>query len=226
MKIGQFMGNTNKKDGESLNPPLYLIRPVTDIVALRKALSGSGIKQSFLAEDIINAIGEEGKHLYLFEGGEYTFLRSSDGLVIWSARGELIYGIAECIRPRGGWSLRIEEPCDCWVVPAEKAFEIITQKQLWESVANIFAWYLQIFTSREEHLVGVPAYVMIRTKLLELQAQPEDFRRDMNVADYIQQRTQLARSTIMAILGELRRGDYIEIKRGRLVAVNHLPKEY
>jgi DNA-binding IscR family transcriptional regulator len=48
----------------------------------------------------------------------------------------------------------------------------------------------------------------------------------VNVADYIQERTQLARSTIMAILGELRRGDYVEIKRGKLMGIKHLPKEY
>lgn len=220
------MTTVNNQNSESGLSSLYPPRPVAEINVLRAALSTHGTIRSFQPGDEIHAVQQHEKFLYLFPEGHYTVVRATDGLVLSSVRGEVIYGIAECLRPRGGWFLKVEEPCKARVIPAEQAFELFTRQQLWEQVSGLLAWFLQIYSLRDEHLVGVTAYVMIRNKLLELDLQPADVRRDINAADFIQERTQLARSTIMAILGELRRGDYIEIKRGKLVAIRHLPKEY
>lgn len=220
------MTTVNNQNSESGLSSLYSPRPVAEICALKEALSTLGTVRSFQPNDEIHAVLQHEKFLYLFNEGHFTAIRANDGLVLSSVRGEMIYGIAECMRPRGGWFLKVEESCKARVIPAEQAFELFTRQQLWESVSSLLAWYLQMFSLRDQHLVGVKAYVMIRNKLLELILQPADARRDINAADFIQERTQLARSTIMAILGELRRGDYIEIKRGKLVAVRHLPKEY
>jgi hypothetical protein len=220
------MGTVNNQSGDVAESSLYPPRPIADIAVLHQAISTLGTEHIFNPRDEIYAIKENEKFLYLFVEGDFTFIRANDGLVLSSVRGEMIYGIAECLRPRGGWFLRVENTCKARVIPAEQAFAVFTQQQLWEPVAHLLAWFLQIYSLREEHLVGVTAYVMIRNKLLELHLLPLDIRDGINVADYIQDRTQLARSTIMAILGELRRGEYIEIKRGKLVDIKHLPKEY
>lgn len=220
------MTTVNDQNSESGLSTLYPCRPVAEIDALQEALSTLGTVRSFQENDEIHAVQQHEKFLYLFTEGRFTAVRANDGLVLSSVRGKIIYGIAECLRPRGGWFLKVEEPCKARVIPAELAFELFTRQQLWEPVSVLLAWFLQMYSLRDEHLVGVPAYVMIRSKLLELNLQPADIRRDMNAADFIQERTQLARSTIMAILGELRRGDYIEIKRGKLIGIKHLPKEY
>lgn len=220
------MTTVNDQNSESGLSSLYPHRPVAEIYALKEALSTLGTVRSFQPNDEVHAVLQHEKYLYLFNEGHFTAVRAIDGLVLSSVRGEMIYGIAECLRPRGGWFLKVEEPCEARVIPAEQAFELFTRLQLWETVSSLLAWFLQMYSLRDEHLVGVTAYVMIRNKLLELDLQPADVRRDINAADFIQERTQLARSTIMAILGELRRGDYIEIKRGKLVAIRHLPKDY
>lgn len=212
--------------GETPLLSLYPPRPYEEMATLRQALSGVGTEHAFHSNEEINAVRENDKSLYLFTDGHFSFIRASDGLVLSSARGEMIYGIAECMRPRGGWFLKIEEPCKAQVVPVEQAFEIFTQQNLWQTVASLLAWFIQVYSVREEHLLGVTAYVMIRSKLLELNILTPDHLSTINVADYIQERTQLARSTIMAILSELRRGEYIEIKRGKLVTIKHLPKDY
>lgn len=220
------MGTVNNQSSDAVGHTIYPPRPMAEIAILRQALSTPGTEQTFHPRDEIYAINGNEKNLYLFAEGVFTFIRANDGLVLSSVRGELVYGIAECLRPRGGWFLRVENTCQARVIPAEKAFEVFTQQQLWEPVAHLLAWFVQMYSLREEHLVGVTAYVMIRSKLLELHSLPPDSRNGINVADYIQERTQLARSTIMAILGELRRGSYVEIKRGKLVDIKHLPKDY
>ncbi|WP_167455976.1 helix-turn-helix domain-containing protein [Buttiauxella izardii] len=193
---------------------------------MSQALASIGTEQTFQPGTEINAIRDNEKSLYLFAEGYFSVIRNIDGLVLSSVRGELVFGIAECLRPRGGWFLKVEETCTARVVPADQAFAIFTQQQLWEPVASLLSWFIQIYSLREEHLVGVSAYVMVRNKLIELHSLAPDLRCNINVADFIQERTQLARSTIMAILGELRRGDYVEIKRGKLLAIKLLPKEY
>ncbi|HEY3588773.1 MAG TPA: helix-turn-helix domain-containing protein [Buttiauxella sp.] len=220
------MGSLNDQSSDGAVHSIYSPRPTAEMVILQQALSTLGTEHILYPRDEIYAVQENQKSLYLFKEGEFKFIRASDGLVLSSGRGEMIYGLVECLRPRGGWYMKVEEPCMARVINAEEAFEVFTKQQLWEPVANLLAWFVQIFSLRDEHLVGVPAYVMIRNKLLELNSQPAELRREVNVADFIQMRTQLARSTIMAILGELRRGDYIEIKRGKLVAIRHLPKDY
>jgi CRP-like cAMP-binding protein len=220
------MDTVNNQNNDHNNPSFYPPRPLTEIALLRQALNAVGTEQVFHPRDEINAIREDEKSLYLFADGYFSVIRNIDGLVLSSIRGELVFGIAECMRPRGGWYLKVEETCTARVVPADQAFAIFTQQQLWEPVASILSWYLQIYSLREEHLVGVSAYVMVRNKLMELHSLAPELRCNINVADFIQERTQLARSTIMAILGELRRGDYVEIKRGKLVTVKYLPKDY
>ncbi|TNV20701.1 hypothetical protein FH968_09655 [Buttiauxella sp. B2] len=220
------MGNVNDQNSDAATHSIYPPRPIAEIAILQQALSTLGTEHIFHPRDEIYAVQENEKSLYLFNDGHFTFLRASDGLVLSSGQGGMIYGIAECLRPRGGWYLKVGEPCMAQVVKAEEAFEVFTKQQLWEPVASLLAWYLQIYSLRDEHLFGVTAYVMIRNKLLELHSQPPGIRSGINVADYIQERTQLSRSTIMAILGELRRGNYVEIKRGKLVDIKYLPKEY
>lgn len=216
----------NNNSGETPPPSLYPLRPYEEMAVLRQALSGVGTEQCFYSNEEIYAARENDKSLYLFTDGYFSFIRVSDGLVLSSARGEMIYGIAECMRPRGGWFLKIEEPCKARVVPVDQAFEIFTQQNLWQTVASLLTWFIQVYSVREEHLLGVTAYVMIRNKLLELNILTPELRSAINVTDYIQERTQLARSTIMAILSQLRRGEYIEIKRGKLISIKYLPKDY
>lgn len=216
--------NDGCSDNSSL--PQVSSRPTAELMELQDALSTLGSVQTFHVQDEIHATRENEKSLFLFTEGNFTCIRASDGLVISSIHAPMIYGIAECLRPRGGWFLKAQELCQGRVIPASQAFEMFTEKQLWQSVAITLSWYIQVVTYREEHLIGVTAYVMVRNKLLELNLLAPETRANVNVADYIQERTQLAHSTIMAILGELRRGDYVEIKRGKLMGIKHLPKEY
>ncbi|RJT26244.1 hypothetical protein D6029_06270 [Buttiauxella izardii] len=220
------MPTANDQNMGQIYPSLYPPRPLAEIAVLSQALASIGTEQTFQPGTEINAIRDNEKSLYLFAEGYFSVIRNIDGLVLSSVRGELVFGIAECLRPRGGWFLKVEETCTARVVPADQAFAIFTQQQLWEPVASLLSWFIQIYSLREEHLVGVSAYVMVRNKLIELHSLAPDLRCNINVADFIQERTQLARSTIMAILGELRRGDYVEIKRGKLLAIKLLPKEY
>ncbi|WP_337242198.1 helix-turn-helix domain-containing protein, partial [Proteus faecis] len=50
--------------------------------------------------------------------------------------------------------------------------------------------------------------------------------RDINIYDYIQEYTNLARSTIIKILSDLKKGQYIVVEKGRLISLTNLPEKY
>ena len=49
---------------------------------------------------------------------------------------------------------------------------------------------------------------------------------DIGVMNYIHQRTRISRSVVAEVLAALRKGGYIEMNKGKLVAINRLPSEY
>jgi len=84
-----------------------------------------------------------------------------------------------------------------------------------------------VLSMREQELMGVDSYLMVRTLLMELAGYPEAYRRKINVLNFILRRTNLSRSRIMSILSELRKGDYITIHRGVLRTIAHpLPAHF
>ncbi|MFU0892663.1 helix-turn-helix domain-containing protein, partial [Kluyvera sichuanensis] len=54
----------------------------------------------------------------------------------------------------------------------------------------------------------------------------EDIRSRMGVLSYIQQRTRISRSVIAEVLSALRKGEYIEMEKGKLVSITRLPTHY
>jgi hypothetical protein len=204
----------------------YPERPIAELNAMHNLLAPLGTPCTFLEGEAIHASGGGEQAIYLFSEGMFRFVRTLDALTLSTTYAPMIYGLGEAVLPRGSWYLVAQSACKGYKIPANVALEAITKHQQWQAVATIFAWFLQVFSARDEQLVGVNSYTMIRNKLVELGDMSIEMRRDINVADYIQQRTQLARSTIMTILGELRKGEYIEIRRGRLLGIRHLPKDY
>jgi CRP-like cAMP-binding protein len=62
--------------------------------------------------------------------------------------------------------------------------------------------------------------------LLEINELIVHHQRDINIYDYIQEYTSLARSTIIKILSDLKKGNYIQVEKGRLMYLSALPEKY
>ncbi|NLS54159.1 helix-turn-helix domain-containing protein [Hafnia alvei] len=117
---------------------------------------------------------------------------------------------------------------DCYgtAIPALIALQALTNLCLWREVSIVLAWFIRLLSIRDEQLVGVTAYAMVRDKLLELWMESEESRMNISVYHFIQQRTLLGRSTILNILSALRKGKYIDMEKGKLIFIRQLPKHY
>lgn len=65
-----------------------------------------------------------------------------------------------------------------------------------------------------------------RATLLSMIDWNEELRSRIGVMNYIHQRTRISRSVVAEVLAALRKGGYIEMNKGKLVAINRLPSEY
>lgn len=79
---------------------------------------------------------------------------------------------------------------------------------------------------RDRQLIGTNHYQQIRSTLLTMIDWSDDIRSRIGVLNYIQQRTRISRSVIAEVLSALRKGEYIEMNKGKLVNITRLPTHY
>lgn len=168
----------------------------------------------------------ENSGIVLLEHGICSICHSGNNLFITSAFSPSILGLID------GYSVFYDVPfrpqhylygetlCHGKFVPLNDFVEIADRDNLWHDVARILAHRLMAMSAREEELVGVESYLKVRTMLIELGSYPEEYRKQIQVLNFIQRRTNISRSRVLAILSELRKGEYITIENSRLIAVN------
>uniref|UniRef100_UPI000AA0DC07 helix-turn-helix domain-containing protein n=3 Tax=Escherichia coli TaxID=562 RepID=UPI000AA0DC07 len=103
---------------------------------------------------------------------------------------------------------------------------LIEQNQLWRDAFYWLAWQNRILELRDVQLIGHNSYEQIRATLLSMIDWNEELRSRIGVMNYIHQRTRISRSVVAEVLAALRKGGYIEMNKGKLVAINRLPSEY
>lgn len=102
----------------------------------------------------------------------------------------------------------------------------IEAKQLWE----IMARHMIIVTNKlfiQNEMVAAPTtYDVLCYQLQALAKESDNIRQQIAAYQYILDRTHLSRSSVMKMLAALKKGGYIELEQGKLVAINHLPARF
>ncbi len=111
-------------------------------------------------------------------------------------------------------------------LPAKQTLSLIEQFQLWREAFCWVAWQNRILELRDVQLIGNNSYEQIRATLISMNEWDEDLRARIGVMNYIHQRTRISRSVVAEVLAALRKGEYIEMNKGKLVKINRLPSEY
>ena len=119
-----------------------------------------------------------------------------------------------------------EGNCTGYHLPAKQTITLIEQNQLWRDAFHWLAWQNRILELRDVQLIGHNSYEQIRATLLSMIDWNEELRSRIGVMNYIHQRTRISRSVVAEVLAALRKGGYIEMNKGKLVAINRLPSEY
>jgi hypothetical protein len=149
-------------------------------------------------------------------------IRRKDDLTIIKGSGPYVLGLVEGMVPRMLNYIYAITQLKGVIIPVENAMEIIDHNQLWENVATLIAWQLQLFSARDQEVTSVDARTMIKAKIIELYTLEESNGSHLNVVDYVQQRTKLGKSIIYLVLSELKNDNLVGIDRGKLTMLNPL----
>ncbi len=166
-------------------------------------------------------------NIWLITRGVFAVVRESDASWLGTASAPFVLGLSGLFSAHAGnYSLMAQNSCQGISVERDVFFQCMEQHQLWQDVAHIQAWLLELLLFRDSWISSGDAYQMIRRQLLNLMKLPYDIRITTPVESYIRNHTSLSRSSVFRILSQLRKGKFVLIKKGKLINVARLPEKY
>ncbi|MCS2171955.1 helix-turn-helix domain-containing protein [Scandinavium sp. TWS1a] len=111
-------------------------------------------------------------------------------------------------------------------MPLEVANQIIADNNLWRSLSQMLIYTVTRVYDHCTKISSLSSYDIIRYQLYELMSEPEVIRQSVTIANYVQSRTFLSRSSIMKILAQLKTGGYITTDKGLLLDIHNIPLKY
>ena len=202
------------------------VKPVADIDKIIEQISP--FAKSFQANkgEILRYYSGSKRTCYLLHQGSVTLNRRGDGMVINSEQGTCILGVSNQFSQAENLYLRVTENAQMSRLPLERFNLLIESFVLWESLCKLLIYTASRVYEHCTLISQMSSYEIIRFQLQELMSESDRIRTSMTAANYIKSRTYLSRSGIMRIIAELREAGYIELNRGVLVAINHLPLKF
>ena len=159
----------------------------------------------------------------LIHGGQFSLIRSSDRLLIEKQTAPSLYGLSGNARSLGYIRVYADTQCYYQLVPLDIFMQRLIDNNLLPLISSILSWHIENLLYRDEMMMGRNSYQMIKGNILHLNELDEFMRMKINVADFIVKRTNLSRSIVMKVLSIMRAKNHVEVKRGKLIAVHHLP---
>lgn len=176
----------------------------------------------------------KGSRFVFVQNGDYQCHFIREGVVsIENRDNHLALGIASAPLSLGFTSalsekllLRALEPCEVATVPLDTVMARIEEKQLWEIMTKHMIIVTNKLFIQNEMAVVPTAYDLLCNQLLALSEEPENIRLNIAAYQYILDRTHISRSSVMKMLSALKKGGYIELHQGKLLAIKHLPSRF
>ena len=150
----------------------------------------------------------------------------SDELCMFTVTGQCIFGLSSMYYNATHMYGLVRTNTVVRSIKKEVFAQLMTEKNLWPELTKVLSWYICMLSKRDDVLVARSAYSVVREFLYEINDLIVQQQRDINVYDYIQEYTNLARSTIIKILSDLKKGQYIVVEKGRLLNLTALPEKY
>lgn len=201
-------------------------KPIADIDKIVEQISPFAKKFHANKGEILRYYSGNKQTCYLLHEGSVTLNRRGDGMVLNSEQATFILGVSNQFSQSENLYIRVNENALMSRLPLERFNLLIESFSLWESLCKVLIYTASRVYEHCTLVSQMSSYEIIRFQLLELMNESERIRTSMTAANYIKNRTYLSRSGIMRIIAELRQAGCIEVNRGILVAINHLPLKY
>ena len=199
------------------------IRPQNEMNAIIAATSGFEEKTLKKWQKISTS---DSQYIHIIVSGEVEFRRESDELCMFTTQGACVFGLSSMYYSSTHMYGLVRANTVVRSIKKETFVQMLTEHNLWPQLTKVLSWYVCMLSKRDDVLVARSAYAVVREFLYEINDLIVHHQRDINIYDYIQEYTNLARSTIIKILSDLKKGQYIVVEKGRLLNLTALPEKY
>lgn len=198
-------------------------RPLSEMEAIVSATAGYEEKMLKKWHKISTT---DSDYIHIIVSGDVEFRRESDELCMFSIQGQFIFGLSAIFYNASHMYGLVRSNTVVRSIKKDEFQRLMSANNLWPVLTKVLSWYICILSKRDDVLVARSAYSVVREFLFEINELIVHHKRDINVYDYIQEYTNLARSTIIKILSDLKKGQYIVVEKGRLLSITALPEKY
>lgn len=202
------------------------MKPENDIRRLIEAASDPGKIRMAKNRQLITLGQFTEPQTLILHDGLLSFTRGRGHLLISTIKGPMIFGSNISMPDNFDVYFKSIGYSQYEILPRASFAEAIEKNGLWENLANLLMFAQVHLINTYSNLIGVSTYALICNQLYALMVEEDDIRLTITACDYIQSKTLLSRSGIMKILGDLKKGNHIELKRGILLTINQLPENY
>ncbi|WP_330983524.1 MULTISPECIES: helix-turn-helix domain-containing protein [Enterobacterales] len=198
-------------------------RPVEELNTIISATSGCEEKTLKKWQRIST---EDSGYIYVIVSGEVEFRRESDELCVFTLTEKCLFGFSSAYCNSQHMYGLVRADTVVRRIKKDEFSTLMHEHGLWEELMKVLSWYISLLSKRDDVLIARSAYSIVREFLLEIDQLIVQYQRNVNIYDYIQEYTNLARSTIIKILADLKKGGYIVVEKGRLLNITSLPEKY
>lgn len=213
-------------DENSAMTSAQAVKPVPDIEKIIEQIAPFSTPFQANKGEILRYYSGNKRTCYILHQGSVTLNRRGDGMVLNSEKATFILGVSNQFSQSENLYLRVNENAQMSRLPLERFNLLIESFGLWESLCKLLIYTASRVYEHCTIISQMSSYEIIRFQLQELMNESERIRSGITAANYIKSRTYLSRSGIMRIIADLRDAGYIELNRGILLAINHLPLKY
>ncbi|MFK3659986.1 helix-turn-helix domain-containing protein [Scandinavium sp. NPDC088450] len=168
----------------------------------------------------------DSNYIYVVVSGEVEFRRESDELCVFTLSDKCLFGFSSVYCNSQHMYGLVRADTIVRRIKKDEFSQLMHERGLWEELMKVLSWYISLLSKRDDVLIARSAYSIVREFLIEIDQLIIQHQRDVNIYDYIQEYTNLARSTIIKILADLKKGGYIVVEKGRLMNITSLPEKY
>lgn len=201
-------------------------KPLAEIDQLIASLSPKANIIETKPRQIINYVTGDERKCFILHSGSVSLYRSVDGMVLNTESAPFLFGMSTQLTHSEYVYIRTHDESRVSSLPLEQANNIIAEQDLWRDLTQLLIYTVTRVYDHCTKISSLSSYDIIRYQLYELMSESEDLRSKITIANYIQSRTFLSRSSVMKILAQLKAGEYIVTERGLLLAINNIPLRY
>ncbi|WP_313081629.1 helix-turn-helix domain-containing protein [Atlantibacter sp.] len=207
---------------------LDLVKPLNHLETLRNYFSPLATNFNVAAGEELIFSNEQGeKQCWFFGAGFLDIWRENNDIHVELLSAPVLLNLSGDLIPSTlHYKIVTKSNCTGFCLPVSRAMDIVEKEGLWKSFCHWQTYQMRCFEWRDAQFIGTTTYAQIRSTLLTMASWDKELRSQIGVINYIQTHTHISRSVIAEMLSALRKGNYIEMQKGKLIAVHKLPLNY